>query len=214
MSSGWPPGCSRSRARCRPPAPRSPRPPAGSGEDGAAQARPADFTQALFDLGATICTPRAPACALCPWRPDCAGLAAGIAAELPRKGPKPARPIRHGAQFWLTDASGQVLLRRRAPTGLLGGMLELPGTPWRPEAWSPAEALGLAPATAAWQHAGVVAHGFTHFELNLDVYAAAVPVISAPGLLRPAAGLELALPSVMQKCVRVGQNFVGRFIPD
>ena len=87
------------------------------GEDPAAQARPSDFTQALFDLGATICTPIAPACVLCPWQSNCEARAQGIAADLPRKAPKRARPLRHGVHFWLIDAAGNVLLRRRPPRG-------------------------------------------------------------------------------------------------
>lgn len=176
------------------------------GEDPGAQARPADFTQALFDLGATICTPRAPACALCPWRESCAAHAQGIAADLPRKAPKAVRPLRHGAQFWLADSAGQVLLRRRPPQGLLGGMLELPGTPWRGEPWPLQEALAHAPQPAAWHLAGQAAHGFTHFELHMDVYAAQVPAITAEGLLRrvDALGGE-ALPTVMRRCIRVVQ---------
>ena len=176
------------------------------GEDPGAQARPADFTQALFDLGATICTPRAPACALCPWRGSCAAQAAGIAAELPRKAPKAVRPLRHGAQFWLADGAGQVLLRRRPPQGLLGGMLELPGTPWREEPWQLQEALAHAPQPAAWRLAGHAAHGFTHFELHMDVYAARVRSITAEGLLRRVDGLDgEALPTVMRRCIRVAQ---------
>jgi A/G-specific adenine glycosylase len=169
----------------------------------AARARAADFCQALFDLGATICTPR-PACALCPWRPDCAAAKAGIAAELPRRAAKAARPVRHGAHFFLQDAAGHVLLRRRPPTGLLGGMTELPGTAWRETPFAMQEAEGLAPMRAAWRHAGAVRHVFTHFELFLDVYAARVASISADGFLRPVGALaDEALPSVMQKCVRV-----------
>jgi A/G-specific adenine glycosylase len=176
------------------------------GEDPDARARPADFTQALFDLGATICTPRAPACALCPWRGACAALAAGIAAELPRKAPKPLRSLRHGAQFWLQDAAGGVLLRRRPSTGLLGGMLELPGTPWRPEPWAEVDALAHAPQPAPWRLAGQAEHGFTHFQLTMNVYAAQVPAITADGLVRPAAALDAeALPTVMRRCVRVVQ---------
>ncbi|MBW4090290.1 MAG: A/G-specific adenine glycosylase [Proteobacteria bacterium] len=177
------------------------------GQDPAARARPSDFAQALFDLGASLCTPAAPACGLCPWRDGCAARRLGIAAELPRKAPKPARPARFGAHFWLTDAAGCVLLRRRPPSGLLGGMTELPGTDWRPAPWLPAEALALAPMAAAWREAGQVRHGFTHFTLTIDVYAATVGAIAAPaiaagGLLRPVAGLaEAALPSVMRKCV-------------
>ena len=180
------------------------------GENPDAQARPADFTQALFDLGATICTPRAPACALCPWRSSCAAQAAGIAAELPRKAPKAVRPLRHGAQFWLADGAGQVLLRRRPPQVLLGGMLELPGTPWREEPWPLQEALAHAPQPAAWRLAGRAAHGFTHFELHMDVYAARVQAITAEGLLRRVDGLDgEALPTVMRRCIRVAQAAEG-----
>lgn len=176
------------------------------GQDLAAQARPADFTQALFDLGATICTPRAPACAICPWTAECRGRVLGIAGTLPRKAPKTARPGRHGAQFWLADSAGQVLLRRRPPRGLLGGMLELPGAPWRPEPWGMAEALHHAPQTAEWQLAGQAVHGFTHFRLTMDVYAAQVERITATGLLRDADALEgEALPTAMRRCVRVAK---------
>jgi A/G-specific adenine glycosylase len=172
------------------------------GDDPGARARPSDFAQALFDLGATVCTPAAPACALCPWCDGCAGRREGIAAALPRKAPKPARPARFGAHFWLADAAGLVLLRRRPPSGLLGGMTELPGTDWRAAPWGREEALAQVPMPAAWRAAGQVRHGFTHFTLTLDVYAAEVAAITAPGLLRPIAGLgEEALASVMRKCV-------------
>ena len=177
------------------------------GLDPAAQARPADFTQALFDLGATVCTPRAPACVLCPWQGPCAARAQGIAAELPRKTPRAIRPLRHGAQFWLTDEAGQVLLRRRPPNGLLGGMLELPGAPWRTDTWAEADALAHAPQPAVWRLTGVAEHGFTHFQLRMDVYAARVPAITAPGLLRPVSALETeALPTVMRRCIAVARQ--------
>ncbi|MDQ2802003.1 MAG: NUDIX domain-containing protein, partial [Pseudomonadota bacterium] len=164
--------------------------------------RPADFAQALFDLGATICTPAAPACALCPWMTGCAGRRLGIAAELPRKAARPERPLRHGAHFWLTDADGRVLLRRRPADGLLGGMSELPGTDWRAMPWSVAEAVARAPMPARWRQVGTVRHGFSHFELTLTLFAATVPWIDAEGYLRPLAALaDEALPSVMRKCV-------------
>ena len=178
------------------------------GADPDARARPADFTQALFDLGATICTPRGPACALCPWRPQCRGLASGAPERLPVKAARRARPVRHGAQFWLEDGQGRVLLRRRPPSGLLGGMLELPGTEWREWAWPEAEALAMAPQAAAWRHAGQAAHGFTHFELRLDVYSARVVSIEGEGLVHEVSTLDgAALPRVMRRCVdlcRVG----------
>ncbi len=172
------------------------------GGQAAARARPSDFAQALFDLGATICTPTSPACALCPWFSPCAARRAGIAAELPRKAPKKQRPLRHGVAFWLTDAAGRVLLRRRPPRGLLGGMTELPGTEWRAHPWEPAAWPAHAPMQAAWRARGEVRHGFTHFELRIALLAAEVPEISAEGYLRPIADLHAeALPSVMRKCV-------------
>jgi A/G-specific adenine glycosylase len=177
------------------------------GADTAAQARPSDFAQALFDLGATICTPTQPACAICPWTKPCAARKQGIAGELPRKSPKALRPLRHGAHFWLTDEAGNVLLRRRPPKGLLGGMAELPGTPWRSEPWGQAEAVGHAPAEAAWRHVGQIRHGFTHFELHLEIYVGRVQRIEAEGFLCPPDGLAAAaLPSVMRKCVKLAQS--------
>lgn len=174
------------------------------GDDQAARDRPSDFAQALFDLGATVCTPATPTCALCPWMADCAGRRAGIASELPRKGDKRIRPLRHGVHFWLVDSDGNVLLRRRPPEGLLGGMTELPGTGWRDEPWTKTEALALAPMPADWRAAGEVRHGFTHFELTIGLFAARVPKIDASGFARPIDALaHEALPSVMRKCVRM-----------
>ena len=125
-----------------------------------------------------------PACAICPWRDGCAGLAQGIAAELPRKTAKPERPHRHGVHFWLEDFSGHVLLRRRPPEGLLGGMTELPGTDWRTAAWGEAEALAAAPMAANWRPAGMVRHGFTHFTLDIALFAARVQHVAGEGFLR------------------------------
>ena len=180
------------------------------GGDPAAMAQPSDFAQALFDLGATVCTSAAPACVLCPWMAYCAGRQAGIVAELPRRAPKRVRPLRHGVHFWLADADGNVLLRRRPLTGLLGGMTELPGTEWRAAPWHAAEALALAPMDVAWQAAGQVRHGFTHFELTIDLFAARVERIEADGFRRPIGALaDEALPSVMRKCVRMANGSVS-----
>ena len=180
-------------------------------EDAAAQAAPSDTAQALFDLGATLCTPTAPACALCPWSEPCQARRLGIAASLPRKMPKAVRPRRHGAHFRLTVGNGQLLLRRRPPSGLLGGMIEIPGTEWRAEPWEMAEALAFAPAPAAWVKRGTVRHVFTHFELLLDVYAAALPTIPAAaigdGFLCPPEDLAAqALSSLMAKCLGLGEK--------
>jgi A/G-specific adenine glycosylase len=181
------------------------------GLDPAARARPSDFAQALFDLGATICTPASPGCALCPWMRDCAGRRAGIAAELPRRAEKRPRPLRHGVHFWLVDEDDNVLLRRRPGEGLLGGMTELPGTEWRSEPWGAMDALLHAPMLAEWTPAGQVRHGFTHFELTIDLFAARVERIEATGFVCPITTLaQEALPSVMRKCVRMAQGANAR----
>ncbi|MGB6907115.1 MAG: A/G-specific adenine glycosylase, partial [Methyloceanibacter sp.] len=92
--------------------------------------RAGDFAQALMDLGTMICTPRRPACGLCPLRPGCAGLAQGLAEVLPYRGEKAERPLRRGAAFVVLRQDGAVLLRQRPLKGLLGGMLEPPSSPW------------------------------------------------------------------------------------
>lgn len=174
--------------------------------EAAALARPGDAVQALFDLGASVCTPRRPACARCPLAESCAGRAAGIAASLPAKAAPRQRPWLSGAAFWVEDASGQVWLRRRPPHGLLGGMLELPGSAWRADL-APAAALKSAPVAAAWRALGEVTHHFTHFALRLSVLAARVAVLAPP----PGSGFLLArdevvragLPSVMAKAARL-----------
>ena len=174
------------------------------GAEAAAQARPSDFAQALFDLGATICTPTNPTCLACPLAETCAAHRQGIAAGLPVKAPKRPRPLRFGVHFWLTDSDGRVLLRLRPPRGLLGGMAELPGTPWRQAEWTEAEARQYAPLRTTWRKLGRIRHGFTHFELDLDVLGGQVAHIQADGFLQPISDLaNAALPSVMRKCIRL-----------
>ena len=176
------------------------------GDHEAARARASDFAQALFDLGATICTQR-PACGICPLAQACAGRRGGAPEALPRRARKAVRPVRYGALFWLTDAQGRVLLCRRPPNGLLGGMTELPGTAWRPQPWTDDEAIQAAPAPAAWQRAGAIRHVFSHFELHLGVFAARADVVTADGFLRHQAALESeALPSVMRKAIAVARS--------
>lgn len=173
--------------------------------------RAGDFAQGLMDLGATICTPKSPACAICPLREGCAARLAGIEALLPRRADKAERPRRSGAAFVLTSANGHVLLRRRPPRGLLGGMLEFPSTPWTKE--GERAPLSHAPAKAGWTKLPTrVEHVFTHFALTLEVYAARVGTEDAGlGLWIPAAELDDAgLPSVMRKVAAAAFDDFGR----
>jgi A/G-specific adenine glycosylase len=165
----------------------------------AARARPGEVAQALFDLGATICTPRAPACALCPVGGACAGRAAGDPARLPMKAAKRPRPLRHGVHFLALRADGAVWLRRRPPRGLLGGMWEVPGTPWREAPWTPADALAHAPAPAGWRDVpGVARHGFTHFELAATLLVAGDAALPAEGW-QDARRADRILPRAMRR---------------
>lgn len=165
-------------------------------------ARPGDYAQAMMDLGATICTPRKPACALCPLAAGCMARQLGQAEQFPRKAAKTERPRRFGAVFYVRRADGMVLLRTRPPRGLLGGMAEFPGTEWG--ALAVPDPRAQTPLTASWRLAqDRVRHVFTHFALELEVWVAQVAAdTAAPANCRwvAVAGLDReALPTLMRK---------------
>jgi A/G-specific adenine glycosylase len=154
--------------------------------------RPGDYAQAVMDLGATICTPRNPACGICPWSFACEARAEGVQSDLPRKSPKPERPLRRGT-LWLGHRDEAVLLERRPDRGLLGGMLGIPGDGWD-------GAGGDAPADANWREIGEVRHTFTHFHLILRVMVARVEGPHVRGHWTPRPSFRPAdLPTVMRK---------------
>jgi A/G-specific adenine glycosylase len=166
------------------------------------QERPGDFAQAMMDLGATVCTPRRPACGLCPLRAFCRAAAHAAPEDWPRRSTKPKRPNRGGAAFVLRRGD-TVLLRTRPPRGLLGGMAEFPSTLWT-QSYDPTKALHEAPVIANYQRLKErVAHVFTHFSLSLDIFVADVGA-EAPAGCRWVRDADLdaeALPSVMRKVV-------------
>jgi A/G-specific adenine glycosylase len=182
----------------------------GVSRAGDAKSRAGDSAQALMDLGSSICTPKKPACALCPLNDDCAARARGDQETYPRKAPKKTGTLRRGAAFVVTRGD-QLLVRTRAEKGLLGGMTEVPGSDWL-AAQDDTVALKQAPmlkGMARWRRkAGVVTHVFTHFPLQLVVYTAAVPARArAPKGMRwvPIATLgDEALPNVMRKVITHG----------
>ena len=160
--------------------------------------RPGDYAQAIMDLGATVCTPRAPDCDQCPWGFACAAKALGDMLRYPRKARKAPKPVRHGTA-WLVRRQGRIWLRQRADKGLLGGMMEVPSSGWR-EGAMPAEP--APPFEAQWVDRGEIRHVFTHFELRLQVREAEAGPDWEPeaGIWADDAQLSAhALPSVMRK---------------
>lgn len=166
------------------------------------QSRSGDFAQAMMDLGATLCTPRKPACSLCPVSDPCSARAAGTQELYPVKAPKAERPTRYGAAFVAERTDGAILLRTRPDSGLLGGMSEVPGSDWG-ENRTPSQ--DDAPFAAEWRKiAPPVVHVFTHFRLELSVYHCVADTNhryidgwwSAPDDLP-----DEALPTVMKKAI-------------
>jgi A/G-specific adenine glycosylase len=174
------------------------------------KSRAGDSAQALMDLGSSICTPKKPACALCPLSEDCLARAQGNQESFPRKAPKKSGALRRGAAFVVTRGD-HLLVRSRPQKGLLGGMTEVPGSEWL-AAQDDTMALKQAPelkGVSRWHRkAGVVTHVFTHFPLELVVYTATVPARArAPQGMRwvPVATLsDEALPNVMRKVIAHG----------
>lgn len=156
--------------------------------------RPGDFAQALMDLGATICTPRGPACAICPLMADCRARGRADIERLPVKPPKKAKPHRHGLAHWI-ERDAQIWLVRRPGKGMLGGMRALPGGDW---------------TDARSSESGIVSvdHGFTHFDLTLTLVRREAPPEGPPeardaateGGWWPIADLDAAgLPTLYRK---------------
>ena len=154
--------------------------------------RPGDYAQAVMDLGATICTPRNPACGICPWIVPCQARALGVQADLPRKLAKAAKPVRQGV-IWVARRRGDWLVETRPDRGLLGGMLGFCGDDWDGGG-------GDAPLAADWVEVGEVRHTFTHFHLILRVMVAETAANPTRGQFVPADDFRAGdLPTVMRK---------------
>ncbi|MGZ9809084.1 A/G-specific adenine glycosylase [Pseudoroseicyclus sp. H15] len=157
--------------------------------------RAGDYAQGVMDLGATICTPKSPACGICPWREPCLARARGTQAERPVPAPKKAKPTRLGIAYAGRRQDGLWLLETRPEKGLLGGMLGWPGSEWAADPPEPAP-----PAEVAWRNTEVEArHTFTHFHLRLAVLVAELPMEVEPvrGSFQPLRPKDL--PTLMRK---------------
>ena len=151
--------------------------------------RAGDLTQALMDLGATICRPKAPLCGSCPLRGQCAALRSGAPEEFPAPKQRRQRPHRYGAAYWI-EHEGHVWLTRRPAKGVLGGMAALPGTEWTDAPIHGVNTLGS------------VRHVFTHFSLDLHVVASSEP--PGKGWWHKIAELdEAGLPTLYRKAADV-----------
>jgi A/G-specific adenine glycosylase len=175
--------------------------------------RAGEFAEAMMDLGATICTPRNPACSLCPLAEGCQAFAIGRQSEFPVRPARKPRPTRYGRAYVAIREDGAVLLRKRPPKGLLGGMAEVPGT-----VWTPLRPSGEAPPlTGNWKTAARdVEHTFTHFHLVLGIRHARFAMTSAApegAWWSPADALaHEALPSLMKKAIEAA--LPGATVPD
>ncbi len=169
-------------------------------------ARPGDYAQGLMDLGAHICRPKNPKCLACPWHAYCAAHKSGDMVDYPKRQPKAKRPVRYGAVFYVED-DGHIWLRQRPDKGLLGGMMELPGTDWHEDKPDMETWLAQAPFKGNWQRIeGKIVHVFTHFTLYLTVFTGQAP---STRFDIPAEANRLddyALPSVMRKALALAMR--------
>jgi A/G-specific adenine glycosylase len=173
--------------------------------------RAGDFAQAMMDLGASVCSPRRPSCLMCPISASCQAHKLGTEETYPRRAAKTERPVRRAVAFVALREDGAVLLRRRAATGLLGGMMEVPSSAWEAERPPAKDALSAAPLHADWWAVPEdIVHVFTHFRLEVQVYRALVSLDASPNLWAEPARCRFvhrrdlqaeALPSLMRKII-------------
>ncbi|SEG83947.1 A/G-specific DNA-adenine glycosylase [Marinobacterium lutimaris] len=124
--------------------------------------RVGDYTQAMMDLGATLCTRSKPSCLLCPLQPSCKAFALGVTDKLPSPKPKKVQPVKQTQMLIIRNDEGHVLLAQRPPSGIWGGLWSLPEVQDLRDA--PAE-LGLEIATA--EPLEPLRHTFSHYHLDI-----------------------------------------------
>ncbi|MBT7526617.1 MAG: A/G-specific adenine glycosylase [Rhodospirillales bacterium] len=179
------------------------------------RSRPGDYAQAMMDLGATVCTPKAPRCDVCPLAFECRAHEIGAPEIYPLRIKKAKTPVRYGAAWMVVAEDGALWLQKRPEKGLLGAMMEVPSTDW--QTGKPDNGIGHYPHVGVndWVHGGKpVVHVFTHFRLELTVFVAKIPATNTGHLKKtfgetgrwvPQAKLvDQALPTVMKKVIAAG----------
>jgi A/G-specific adenine glycosylase len=155
--------------------------------------RNGDFTQALMEFGALLCRPKNPACETCPFVQTCQAYAQNKVDQFPVKAPKKKLPTRYGTAFIVRREDGALLLRKRPPKGLLGGMMEVPSTPWVQEKQEPHGTESL------------VRHTFTHFHLEINVqFSTDLEAYEDDLWVHPHELKNYALPTLMKKIIEKG----------
>ena len=136
--------------------------------------RVGDYTQAIMDLGATLCTRSKPACALCPVQGDCAALALGDVARFPGRKPKKEKP-RRATTMVLAVADGAVYLERRPASGIWGGLWSLPEVS-DVDDWCAERLQAEAVSTESW---GTLRHSFSHYDLDIAPVVVRIDAVSS-----------------------------------
>jgi len=170
--------------------------------------RVADYTQAIMDLGATLCTRARPACTVCPLATKCAACRNGTQAKYPAPRPRRARAHRRVTVLVVEDPDGRVLLERRPAKGVWGGLYSLPELPDGETSmqWCARE---LGTAVSAEHELATIEHAFTHFDLDLLprlLRLAALPAVVNDRDDRfwhvPAAELQVGIPAPVTALLR------------
>lgn len=169
---------------------------------------PGDFTQGLMELGATLCRPKNPECAACPVQASCKAFAQGNPADYPVKVLKKKIPTKYATAFFLQREDGAIYMRRREESEMLGGMMEIPTSPWVMEPANDHVVDQHAPCAAEWMETGTsVKHTFSHFHFEVDVLVANV---SHETLLPQGVWVkdpaDVAVPTVMKKVIQAASK--------
>lgn len=166
---------------------------------------PGDFTQAFMELGATVCTPRKPKCAICPWENSCKARRAGNPEDYPRKLAKKKKPQRFGKVFFIQDDAGKFLIRKRVGKGLYEGMYELPTTEWVGNI-AAVKALPAPEGLRCKDTGAIVRHSFTHFDLVLEIWVGKSARKHGGQWISSTQITDFAMPTLMKKAVKLAQS--------